>query len=1367
MSIPEPHGRTGFSRRFGRAALSAVLLAAALLLAPGTARAQTPSDPRNQCGALASGAAACSNQAYASGIRYDAADGWSNGVAGPVTLTVTGGSATAISAPAPPNTWTNAAIVIRTAAQGSGDSASRAVTLRVGDGSNDVTITERATQMNHGVQVHQFGKAADSTTVTLGSGVNIGTASNPMKRYGVFVLTIESDNTGDHSISSAATIHSTEFGILMDARGSGDTSVTNSGSITTAQTGGTSWHKSGIRVLDWSGGRGDDRTADTTTTVTNSGSIATSAGSARGIQVDADGLGLYRIVNSGTIRTASAADAEGIHVDARHHAGAADSRAVSVEHSGDITTSGTSSHGVEIYGGMGRGSLSVESSGDITTSGHGAHGIHVSHDSTEGGGAIRVAATEGEITTAEGGAHGIHVSVGAMNMSGAEIVNAADIDVGAANGIHVWNGGAGDFRIENAGTITASNGAGIFSEDDGAGDVTIVNRGDVTGPGGVWARKEGDDAGDVLVRQEAGEIRGSRLAAIHAEIGRWRNEDSADSPAPENEATARVEVAGGSVKAPESLGRPAVEVINNEGGSAEASVSKGATLTAMHNAGLWAYLSDRRNAKGRIRIEQGGAITAPQGVYATVPHANARTGAAADEPLIDVVWTGSFTLPEGRTGGVPANSVAHAIEFAQEFQAGEVMRSAKGLAGIDAEVLSWRILNRVAGAGDDPGEIGSAAQQTALLDVASTDAAVKARAEAIVARFRAVLTDRRLGAIPGRDDIDADGDGAYSDQEIIAYLGEFASGRLTILRDVLRRHLSEQEAAVLRALATGGDVDAALEGVTGASDAWKSEVRALRSRFNTGDIRVAVNGGSIDGGGGDGVRAFYGTQHDSNGGITVTIAEGATVKGALAGVYVAGAGMDSEGILDQHVMVRGEVTGGSDAAVHLGGGGRLTVYRTGVLVAGSSGRAILVNDPGPAVIIIHGTVRGASGADAAVRLTGGGTVTIGLAGRVEANGADAAIRGDAATTLELRGTSATQQAARAALQRVSGGIRGVSRVRVVEVDEAGRATGFFAEAPVDGDAENSSLFDVSELPVGGFDCSIAQDGRCELYEALPSFLLAMTRTPTFSERMSAPRGADGAWARVEAASGEWTADKAISTRELGYDYDVAGGRAGVDFRGAGAILGLSAHLLRGKAKMSGVGETLVTGIGAGASATWLWGGFHLDVSGQATWFDAEFESSASGALEKDASGKGLAFGVEVGRRSSLMGGRLAVTPTLGLVWSNADLNAFTDSVGSAARVSVEKARSVKARAGFTLEKGEAGRTLFFSAGLVRELSDETSVGIDDVELKTAVQPSAVRLGLGGALPLGRNGTLTLSGHYESSGSEASEYGGSASLKVSF
>ena len=101
-------------------------LAAASFLAPDEARA------RDECGALdAQGAATCSDQAYAGGIRYDAADSWNDGVAGPVTLTVTGGSATTISAPAsPPNGWTDGAIVVRTAPQGMSDSTSRAVASR-------------------------------------------------------------------------------------------------------------------------------------------------------------------------------------------------------------------------------------------------------------------------------------------------------------------------------------------------------------------------------------------------------------------------------------------------------------------------------------------------------------------------------------------------------------------------------------------------------------------------------------------------------------------------------------------------------------------------------------------------------------------------------------------------------------------------------------------------------------------------------------------------------------------------------------------------------------------------------------------------------------------------------------------------------------------------------------------------------------------------------------------------------------------------------------------------------------------------------------------------------------------------------------
>ena len=125
---------------------------------------------------------------------------------------------------------------------------------------------------------------------------------------------------------------------------------------------------------------------------------------------------------------------------------------------------------------------------------------------------------------------------------------------------------------------------------------------------------------------------------------------------------------------------------------------------------------------------------------------------------------------------------------------------------------------------------------------------------------------------------------------------------------------------------------------------------ALLDRYNPGNIRIAMNGGSIVSRG-DGIRAYYATPHANNGAINVTVAEGAEVTGANAGIRVANAGLDAgeagtaDDILKQTVTVHGMVTGGTDAAVHLVGGGRLTVGEMGKVYAGSSGRAIWVNDP--------------------------------------------------------------------------------------------------------------------------------------------------------------------------------------------------------------------------------------------------------------------------------------------------------------------------------------------------------------------------------------------------------------------------------------
>ena len=1404
-------GRT--ARMSGRFFCVLALLATAVLLAPGEAQA------RDECGTWSPTATShtCSDQAYTSGIRYDENDGWPGGIAGPVTLTVTGGPATAISAPAsPPNPWTDGAIVIRTAVQGSGDSTSRAIALTVGSGSNAVAIAEHATATNHGILVHQFGNAADAAMVTLGSGVTIGTASAPMRHYGVTVLVTESSNTADHGIGSAATIHSTGFGLLMDARGSGSTTVTNSGSITTAATGGNTGQQSGIRVLDWSGGFGDDRAAETTTTVTNSGSIAVSAAQAHGIHVDADGLGLYRTVHSGTV-SASGAGGHGIYVQASRHAGAAGSEAVAVQSSGVITATGAGGHGILVDASSapdpGNGNIAVTTTGGtISATGEGALGILAAN---AGDGAITVT----NAAAIEAAADGIHVGKNPANKGAIRIVNTAAIEA-KRYGIVVWHGGRSDVRIENSGAIAPASGAsparvGILADQAAAGDIVIVNGAAVTGrEQGIFARNtEGgtNGGGAVTVTHSAGEVSGGTGEGILAVIGRWRDEDGAESPAPNSTATVRVEVTGGSVKASETHGRVAIAALNHEGGSAEVSVSQGATLTAMHNVGIYAQLADRQNTGGRIAITQAGAIVASGGIYATVPRASAagETRAAAAQPLIDVAWTGTFTQA-GRAAS-SWNNVAHAIEGAQEGQAGAAFRGAAAWAGIDAEVLSWRVLNRIATTGDDPGEIADAAAQAALLDTASTDAAVKARAEAILTRFRAVLTAGGP-AIPGADAIDGNDDGSYSDAELTAYLGEDSDARRVLLRDILARSLSAAEQAVLEAVATGGDVNAALDDAS-FSAGYKAAVRALVDRYNAGDIRVAMNAGSIASSG-DGIRAWYAAPHASNGAISVSVAGGASVTGAVAGIYVANAG---EGLriekkytstaiqdaneelgpddlvtlsdhLDQVVRVQGTVTGGTDAAVHLAGGGGLIVTGAGKLVAGSSGRAVLVNDPGPAVIYIEGEVTGGAGpegapAPAAVHLTGGGSVTVGLTGRVRAGGAMSAIRGDNAPTAVIVHSESTvgtltREQAREALARVEGGIVGdaVESVTIAEVRD-GVTTGHERQnLPIgeDGEVDVSPLPPATfPLPPATFRCDGAMDGRCRLYEALPSVLLSMNGLPTRADRLSAAQDGHGGWARVETARGEWKADSSTQPG-IAYDHSRHGVRAGVDFPvGESSRLGASVHGLQGSAKMWATaagqqGEVELSGMGVGVNATTMADDVYLDAQATVTWYEADLTSSTHAAPLKDGvKGLGWALGVEVGHRMPLGGGAF-VMPRAGLVWSEVTLDDFTDAVGSGARVSIEDARSMSGRAGLRVEAPVgSGVLLHSSLDAVHEFSEETSTSVSDALLTSSAASTSVRVGVGGAFVLDENTSLRAAADYTAGGSDIRAWGGSLNLAVRF
>ena len=1341
-TAPRPGGGGGGMKTALSGALPALVCAGVLALASGETQAQTPSDPRNQCGALSSGAATCTNRAYSGGIRYDAADGWNNGVAGPVTLTVTGGSATTVTAPAsPPNAWTDSAITVRTLAQDPlNPDVSRAIVLTVGSGANAVAIREGASATSDGVYIHQDGRGDDGTTVTLGRGVTIGATSAPMGEYGVQLLVIQGTNSGVHKIESAARIHSAQWGLLMDARGSGDTMVTNSGSITISETGGNASWKSGIRVLDWSGNNGSSRTGNTRTTVTNSGAITVSAAGAHGIHVDANGRGRYKIVHSGTGANrimASGANGHGIYVNARNHrhtvatgaAAAVAGKAVEIASTGDITASGINGRGIYVYG----------------------NGTRDAIDVTAGAGAIR-----------------------------------AGSDTGAGDaGIWVVNDDTGAIAVANSANIAAST-FGVFANNYGTSNET----------------------GAVTVTHSANAIAASRGIGIAAVIG--NNAPSANS------SDVTVDVTGGSVTASPTRNSVAIAARSWGTGSVNVDIGEGATLTARNNVGVFAVIENNpRNRTGGITIDQAGTISGQGGVYALVtPHASGASRADNDQPVVDITWTGNFEQVDRGAVVVQANSLSHALAIDHETAAAEIFRG-EG-AGILAEVMSWRTASYFVSGADKP-DIADAAAADAILDSTSGDmASLKSN---ILQEIREALTSTTY-TIAGVDTRTIAGnDGMITDPELVAWL-KTRDDRATVMTQALQYAFTRQEKNVLTALENGGDVASALEALQDARGGnlpagYRDRVMAIAGYRNDGNIRIAVNAPSSMNGmtgtsrivsGNDGVRAMFAFADDNNGSIDVTVGEGASVTGGLAGIYVANAGVGAGGVLNQHVTVHGTVTGGSDAAVHLADGGRLTVGRTGRVLAGSSGRAVLVNDPGRAEIVVHGLVRGGKGAPAAVHLTGGGTVTVGLTGRIHANGAEHAIRSDGteATVVvahtETRIAELTRAAALAEIRKrvdgtIGAGEEGRVLVRFAEIVDgvtSGHSRTVLLGA--DGAPAVESLPErlreprkedlpsppmpppaqrpVTPPPPPPFDCDRAMDDRCSLYEALPSALLAMNALPGYDDRLSAARDANGGWARVEGASREWKADSATQPG-VAYDLREHGMRAGVELAaGDGLRVGVSAHLLRGAAKMSSIGEIELSGSGAGVNATFADSGFYADAQAAVTWFDAKLTSAIHKTLKSDANGVGYALGLEAGKRLDVSGA-LSVTPRAALAWSDAAMSAFvfTDRVGSGVRVSVEEAKTLTGRVGARVEaapSGADGVLLFGALDVSHLLSQGAEAQVADTALKTTSEETGLHAGLGASRSWD-DGRYALQGvaRYAASGGDNSGFGGSLSFAMRF
>ena len=1222
-------------------------------------------------------------------------------------------------------------------------------------------------------------------------------------------ITVTGTTTSQATIITAGANNGLHNGITIrtnDDTTSPRTSAIRNIALTVGGMGTVAIRQSGTRTSSWYNNRGilvhqrDGDGATTTLDVKSGVTIGTATDKMENggieVMVHQSDAGAVTVTSGAAIYSEADGDRPGgIHI------GNAGSGAVTLTNSGAIVSD---ARGINVGDTGSAGAITITSSGAITSAAttalEGIRAVSTGKDADGDDAGVSVTHSAGAIAVAMGGV-GIKAHVGTSRSEG-----------DTEGGTYVTPENEGLAKVAVTGGSVASKGVAVEAVNFEAGSVVVeVSDGATltsTGGFGIEAvlTDVGNTAGTVSVTS-GGAVTATVLSGIRA-----RNSSG-------NRGTVTVAVTGGSVTT-EGARTHAIQALQEGTGDAIVNVSDGATITSKENAGILAQLRLAGNDEGQVKVTQGGTIAGRTGVHAYVSRdsvvtiaagtTTTETRAAANQPLIDVTWTGAFshgttaTVAQDDSDRWAASDATAALTHHRTVEAGKATRYGTP-AGIDAQVMSWNdVAARVAEA-DDPGMIADNAAQTALL--AETGAG--SRRTAILAAFKAALGNGDIAVADGVFDAVKTGETSLddvTDAEIVTYLSADDADTRTLLRNVLKYSLSETEMAVLRAAATDTGLDAALDDAGFSADD-KAAVKAFLNDFNVGDIRVAMNAGSIDSRG-DGIRAYYATPNAMNGAIAVTIAAGATVDvsdDGMAGIYVANAGAmgaGAERILKQSVTVNGMVTGGTDAAVHLVGGGTLTVGAMGKVHAGSSGRAILVNDPGRSVIVIDGEVRGGSGsgenAVAAIETTGGGRIILKRTGRVVLNdGATNAIRADrvtgsdATTDIVLVVDSVYQENANEAVNNRLGGPQAVVGNAVtgeaifVTADEDGNTTGMTETAPiVNGMIDTSGIPMLEEDPTddpddpmdpsppgpgGTMICDMDEHHRCRLYEALPSVLLAMNGLPSRAERMSAPRDAHGAWARVETASGQWQAADSTET-DLAYDHGRYGARAGVDVAvGEGARLGLSVHSLRGEAEMTRRGGKVeLSGVGLGVSATSLFGdGFHVDASAQATRFDVDMTSGLGRRL-KESDGSGWALGLEAGRSMTLNSG-LSVTPNLGLVWSQASMDTFTDADAYGGhRVSMDDAESLVGRLGVAaMAETDGGPRLFGSLDVTHEFSEETEVMVSGTRLAASAETTGVRVGVGGLFDLGNGTSLRGSADYMSSGADNSAYGAGLSMTMSF
>ncbi len=540
--------------------------------------------------------------------------------------------------------------------------------------------------------------------------------------------------------------------------------------------------------------------------------------------------------------------------------------------------------------------------------------------------------------------------------------------------------------------------------------------------------------------------------------------------------------------------------------------------------------------------------------------------------------------------------------------------------------------------------------------------------------------------------------------------------------------------------------------------------------------------------------------------VSVTIKKGGVVTAGKDGVYIntpTTLTITEGGRRAQQVTVEGEVNGGMDkAAIHLVGGGTVTVGKEGKLMpnaGGTSSRSVKVTSP---------DTPADSKPNLLIKLDQN---FMGL------------------KDMENAGKTAFEY--RTAADGVYAVLTDGTKIEGVELTSlpcgiynncTGRETLTAEITDPDGNNVFSLSFknEITELtpPAAGQETvSVSMRGR--VYEALPSVMWDMvgamgtTYMPSMMSggtvaSVSGPlqlaqngtmAAADPgmmsdrrAWGSIEAGDGERRLRKSMSG-DLSYDFSYSGFATGVDLPAVNDMMfRVGLHHRQGKADVTDGGRVKVSGTGVGVGmAREYSGGVMIDGwLGVTKYDDIEVRSSemVNGQLiDVNQKTEGVGYAIGLGASKHMGFGNLSLTQRGGLTWSSISVDdyvvSYTSMNESATRGTVAQptkdAVSMKSSSGVTgrygvLFEGEIGKTaaacckLFSSLDLEHDFSVERSVKVGNYDYKSESKPTRLRLGFGGSqFWNGDRSSISGAIYLTSAGSGNNTVSGGVALSVGF